>query len=100
MKAIAVASSDLSVTTWNRQASDVCKSGKHLCVDTVEFHNKKLANFSEIVELSLDENRDTDVNKVQLWSRVEKQVLTPSCRFVLMMRKLREVNSLPSDVVV
>ena len=65
---------------------------------TVEFHNKELANFSEIVELSNDENRDADVNILQLWSRVEKQVLSPSCRFVLMMRKLREVNSLPSDV--
>ena len=65
---------------------------------TVEFHNKKLANFSEIVELSNGENRDADVNILQLWSRVEKQVLSPSCRFVLMMRKLREVNSLPSDV--
>ena len=65
---------------------------------TIEFHNKELANFSEIVELSNDENRDADVNILQLWSRVEKQVLSPSCRFVLMMRKLREVNSLPSDV--
>ena len=65
---------------------------------TVEFHNRELANFSEIVELSNDENRDADVNILQLWSRVEKQVLSPSCRFVLMMRKLREVNSLPSDV--
>ena len=65
---------------------------------TVEFHNRKLANFSEIVELSNGENRDADVNILQLWSRVEKQVLSPSCRFVLMMRKLREVNSLPSDV--
>ena len=65
---------------------------------TVEFHNKELANFSEIVELSNDENRDADVNILQLWSRVEKQVLSPSCRFVLMMRKLRKVNSLPSDV--
>ena len=65
---------------------------------TVKFHNRELANFSEIVELSNDENRDADVNILQLWSRVEKQVLSPSCRFVLMMRKLREVNSLPSDV--
>ena len=39
------------------QAPDDCKGLEHLCVGTVEFHNKKLANFFEIVELSLDENR-------------------------------------------
>ena len=38
------------------QAPDDCKGLEHLCVGTVEFHNKKLANFFEIVELSLDEN--------------------------------------------
>ena len=69
------------------QAPDDSKGLEHLCVGTVEFHNKKLANFFEIVEPSL-------------WSSVEKQGLSPSCRFVLMVRILRDVQLSPSDVVV